>query len=96
MIKILKLVTGEEIIADVTTNDDFLKLDKPCALQIFPSRSDPQQPQMALIPYAAYTEDHVVNVKETDVIWSEPPIKELYNQYNSIFGNGIVVANNLV
>lgn len=95
MIKILKLVTGEELIATVKETDGGLLLDKPCILQMVPSRADPQQPQMALIPYAAYTEDHSVTVSNGNIIWSETPVKELYNQYNSVFGNGLVVTSSL-
>lgn len=93
MIKILKLLSGEELIADVTNTGNSVILDKPCALQLVPSRSNPEQPSMALIPYAAYTDNHQITVKADHVIWTEEPLKELYNQYNSIFGNGIVVAN---
>jgi len=96
MIKILKLISGEELIADVVESNGTFTLDKPCALHMVPSRSNPEQPSMALIPYAAYTEDHKISVNSSSVVWSETPLKELYNQYNSIFGNGIVVANNLV
>lgn len=93
MIKILKLVTGEELIATVKENNDGLLLDKPCVLQMVPSRADPQQPQMALIPYAAYTVDHAVTVSKSSVVWTEEPVKELYNQYNTIFGSGLVVPS---
>ena len=97
MIKIVKIITGEEIIADVTDeNGQYISLEKPCVLQLIPSRSNPEQPSMALIPYAMYTESHRVIVKREHIVWSEEPMKELYNQYNSIFGNGIVVANQLV
>lgn len=96
MIKIIKLVTGEEIVADVTEQDQNYTLEKPVVLQLIASRSIPEQPQMALIPYAGYTEFHCVTVKKDHVVWSEEPMKELYNQYNSIFGNGIVVANQSV
>lgn len=91
MIKIIKLVTGEEIVADVTEQDQNYTLEKPVVLQLIASRSTPEQPQMALIPYAAYTEDHSVTVSKSNIVWTEEPVKELYNQYNSIFGSGIVV-----
>lgn len=94
MIKITKLLSGEELIADATENGEFVSLDKPCILQMVPSRTNPEQPSMALIPYAMYTESHKVTVKRDHVIWSEEPLKELYNQYNSIFGSGIVVSQN--
>ena len=93
MIKILKLVTGEEVIGDVTESGSSLVIDKPCILQLMPSRSNPEQPVMALIPYAPYTKEHRVTIDTKNVIWNEEPMKELYNQYNSLFGSGIVVAN---
>lgn len=95
MIKILKLTTGEELIADVKDeNGTYVLLDKPCSLQIIPSRSNPEQPSMALIPYAMYTESHKISLKREFIVWSEEPLKELYNQYNSIFGSGIVLSKN--
>ena len=99
MIKIIKLISGEELIADVTPIDivgNALTLDKPCMLQMVPSRSNPEQPSMALIPYAVYTDSHKVTVKQEHIIWSEEPLKELYNQYNSIFGSGIVVSRSAI
>lgn len=93
MIKILKLVTGEEIIGDVKQGADSFVVDKPCYIQLVPSRTNPEQPAMALVPYAAYTKSHRVEIDEKAVIWNEEPMKELYNQYNSVFGSGIVVPN---
>ena len=58
MIRILKLVTGEEIIGDSSEAHGEITVKKPCYIQIVPSRADPEQPAMALMPYAAYTKDH--------------------------------------
>ena len=91
MIKIVKLATGEELIADVT-GSEILTLSKPCALQMIPSRKDPDQPMMGMFPYAAYTEDHSIEVDRARIVWSAKPVKELYNQYNSAFGSGIQLA----
>lgn len=87
-IQIAKLITGEEIIGDFDLNGNYL-IKKPCALQLVPSRSNPEQPMMALIPYAPYTEDHTISVGKDKIVWIETPVKELYNQYNSVFGTGI-------
>ena len=97
MIKILKLVTGEELIGDVTNlNDESILIDKPCALQMIQSRNNPDQPAMALIPYAAYTKGHKVEIFSKYIIWTEEPVTELYNQYNSIFGTGLVVPDSII
>lgn len=92
MIKIIKIITGEEIIGTVKhNNDDTVTVDKPCVLQLVPSRTDPKQPMMALLPYAVYTKNHRVNIGSKDVVWEEDPVEELYNQYSSAFGSGLVV-----
>jgi hypothetical protein len=91
MIKIVKLITGEELIADVTGTDT-LTLSKPCVLQMVPSRTNPEQPMMGMFPYASYAEDHTIVVKESSVLWQANPVKELYNQYNSAFGSGLQLA----
>lgn len=91
-IKIAKLVTGEEIIGDFEASTNIFKIKKPCALQLVPSRTNPEQPMMALIPYAPYIEDHTIEVDEKNIIWIGKPVKELYNQYNNIFGSGIQLA----
>ena len=92
MIKVVKLITGEELIADVTGMFEVLTLSKPCSLQMVPSRQNPDQPMMGMFPYAAYTEDHSIEVDRARIVWSATPIKELYNQYNTAFGSGIQLA----
>ena len=93
MIKIVKLITGEELIADVTGNGTTMTLSKPCSLQMVPSRQNPDQPIMGMFPYAAYTEDHCIDVDIDKIIWDAKPLKELYNQYNSAFGSGIQLTS---
>ena len=92
MIKIVKLITGEELIADVVADGCTMTLHKPCVLQIVPSRQNSDQPMMGMFPYASYTEDHCIDVDIDRIVWDASPVKELYNQYNSAFGTGIQLA----
>ena len=91
MIKILKLISGEEIIGTVKEELDGLVVEKPCYIQLVPSRTNPEEPSLALVPYAAYTEEHKITLDKSSVVWSEKPLKELYNRYSSIFGKGLVL-----
>lgn len=91
MIKIVKLVTGEELIADTNVDHNGITLKQPCAIQLMPGRAEGQT-MMGLIPYASYTEDFQVTVSLDKVIWQEKPSKEIYNQYNSAFGSGIQLS----
>ena len=92
MIKIVKLVSGEEIVADVTLSGNEYKLEKPCVLQMVPSRANPEQPMMGMFPYATYAEGQTVTIKAEHIVWDAKPVTELYNQYNSAFGSGIQLA----
>lgn len=99
MIKILKLVTGEELLGDadeVANQLNQIKFVKPCIIQLVPTRSNPEQVGIALIPYATYTKNHTIMIDKESVVWEQEPVDEIRNQYNSIFGNGIVLAKSLV
>ena len=99
MIKILKLVTGEELLGDAdefANKQNQITLVKPCILQLVPSRSNPEQVGMALIPYATYAKDHTILIDKDSIVWEQEPVDEVRNQYNSIFGSGIVLAKNLM
>jgi hypothetical protein len=54
-----------------------------------PSRTEPNQIMVGLIPYAQYTKSHAIEVASSTVLWVEEPVDDLYNNYNSMFGTGI-------
>jgi hypothetical protein len=91
MIKILKLVTGEEIIGQLTYGDTHIEAVRPCAVMLVASKSTPDQHSMALIPYAGYAKDHTITIDRTSVIWEADLEDSVYNQYQSIFGSGIEI-----
>lgn len=89
MIKIVKLISGEELVGDVTVESDRLNISKPAMLQLMPHRNDPNQFMVGLIPYAQYTKSHAVEMNMDHILWVEEPIDDLYNNYNTMFGTGI-------
>lgn len=91
MILVLKLVTGEEIVGDVTMDSDCI-VKNPCMIQLVPSRSNSEQAAMALVPVGLHLEEHSITVKQEHIVWTAKPVKDLYNQFNSYFGSGIQLA----
>lgn len=92
MIRIIKLSTGEEIVSDITQeNDETLVLKNPCVLQLMQSNKTPEGVSMGMVPYAPYVKD-TVTIKRSFVLWVEEPMEDLYNHYNRLFGSGLVVA----
>lgn len=92
-IKVIKLVTGEEVIGDIQTDDgnDKIHVKKPCAVMLVSSKSTPDQHSMALIPYAAYTRDHEIQIYKKAIVWIAELEADVYNQYNRIFGTGVQI-----
>ena len=87
-IKILKLVSGEELVADITLNASIYKLVKPFALQMARDpNSDSGQMQLALFPYAPYTKDHTVHINREKVVWSEELPESMIMDYETALIN---------
>ena len=85
-VRIVRLSTGEEIVAKVTENDDSYTLKTPAIL--IPAGRD----QLAFgqwLPYADIEDGIEINKKY--VVFIVEPMTELANQYSSSFGSGIVV-----
>lgn len=93
-IKILKLKTGEEIVADITVHGHEYTLNKPFVLQMAPSQNN--QMQLALYPYAPYTKDHTIHIRQENVIWFEDLPELMIKDYNKALVNLADSLNNLV
>ena len=92
----LKLVTGEEIIAQ--SDDGFvgdeqgLILTNPIIIQFMQGPNG--QPAMRFLPWPTLSDPKSgtkVFMKKDRVVCTFDPDQELVNQYNTAFGSGIVV-----
>ena len=50
-VKILKLITGEEVIARATEENNLISLEKPMTLQMLPPNTSTGQVGFALVPW---------------------------------------------
>ena len=93
MIKVIKLITGEEVVGEVSYDGTTVIVDKPCAVMLVSAKSTPDQHSMALIPYAGYTKDHIIHIDKRSIVWNAELQDDVYNQYNAIFGTGIQIVS---
>jgi hypothetical protein len=93
-IRVIKLVTGEEVIGDISSEagNEKIQVRKPCAVMLVASKSTPDNHSMALIPYAGYTKDHEIEIFKKAIVWTAELEEDVYNQYNMIFGTGIQIV----
>jgi hypothetical protein len=83
-IKILKLITNEELVADIVVRGSSVTLSKPFLLTMAKNPENPSgELQLALFPYVPYVKDHTIDVDISNIIWEaelpEGMIKDYLN-----------------
>ena len=79
-VKILRLATGEDVIAKVGENDQGISLHKPFV--IIPQQSAPGQPiQLMMSLYNAFGKSDTVTVSKDKVVFITDPKDEILKSY---------------
>jgi hypothetical protein len=88
-IKIVRLQTGEEIIAKCKENKDSVVLKKMAI--IIPAG----QGRIGLSPFLPYCDipDEGMTFNKKHVMFIVDPVSEFINEYNTAFGSGLVVPD---
>jgi len=95
-VKILKLISGEEILADVSVTSQVVVLRNPVRVIVMPNKLDPKTPQVGFAPWAEFSDDKSFTIDMSHVICIMTPVKEFVNQYNSMFGGLVLPTGNLI
>ena len=92
-IKGIKLVTGEEIIADVeNSGDNRYKLTNAVQLRMVPPQIAGAQPSMGFVPFPTFGEPlQSVIVEPLHVAYMYTPAEDIVSNFNQAFG-GIATA----
>lgn len=84
MVKLLKLITGEEVIASVSKDEKMTHLKNPARIAIM-------NDGVRLLPFSLFSKGDSISLKNEHVMFETEVEDELLNGYNSQFGTGIVV-----
>ena len=85
MIKLIKLVTGEDVIAEVTEHGDRVYLKNAIRLAV-------TNQGVAMMPFSPFIKEDMFNIHTNHIIFQAEVDDEVRNAYNSKFGSGIIVA----
>jgi hypothetical protein len=88
MIKVFKLINGEEIIAKTEVTGLGYTLSDPAAIVI---QQTEKGVGVGLAPYMPYAESNIT-LNATAIATEGIPSKNMANEYNRIFGSGIEVV----
>ena len=96
-VKIIKLLTGEELIAKVLpSSDSVVILQNPVRIVVMPNRIDPKTPNIGFAPWAEFSDDREFVVDKSHVGAIMTPIKDFVNQYNTMFGKLVTPQSGLI
>ena len=82
-IKIVRIVSGEELIGD--WNDETKTITQPVVM--IPVAKD----QLGFQPWIPYSEEEEMTFKEQHIVVVLTPDAKLKNEYNRVFGSGLLV-----
>ena len=90
-VKIVRLTSGEELIARVEKTETHVKMKKPAI--IIPAGKE----QIGLMGWLPYTKaEDGIEIELTSVLFVVEPVEEMVNQYEQSFGSGLVVPSSTI
>lgn len=92
-IKAFKLITGEEILAEVENESEFdYHISNPVGIAIM--RGQDGRPNVGFAPFPIHAEQKSglkMTIAKMNVVYEYVPAEDFISNYNSIFGSGIVL-----
>ena len=81
-VKVLKLITGEEVIARISTeSSDLLTLEKPMTLQMMPPNTSTGQVGFALVPWIKAAKNDKTTISIEHVLVTDEASKQTETNY---------------
>jgi hypothetical protein len=95
-VRVVKLISGEDIIADVSELEDgsLVVLKKPMQIMLVPN--GPSNFGIGLAPFCPYAKDSLIPIRGGAVISIFEPETDMLNEYNSRYGTGLVVPESKI
>ena len=93
-IRILKLVTGEEILGEIVNITESFTIRNPVGVAIV--RGEGGQPNVGFAPFPLHAEPKPgfeLDIHRSQVVYFYVPAEDFINNYNQIFGAGIVLPS---
>lgn len=93
-IKAFKLITGEEIIGEVSFVSETFTIKNPVGIAFH--RGPDGKPSVGFAPFPIHAdqkEDATIDIHTRHVVYSYEPAKDYIDNYNEVFGSKLVLPN---
>lgn len=91
-LRILKLVTGEEVLGELVEDGGKITIKNPVMIAVM--RGKDGMPNVGFAPFPTYTDekkDSTIDFRLEHVVYSYVPAKDFCNNYEQIFGLGLIL-----
>jgi hypothetical protein len=96
-IKLVRLITGEELLAEqVSSTPNLLTIKNPIRVMVIPNKSTPQSPTVGFAPWQEFSENTTFTLDMAHVLVIMKPIKEFRTQYINTFSKIITPQSGLI
>jgi hypothetical protein len=90
----LKLITGEDVLGEIESESESeFVIENPVGIAVV--RGKDGQPNIGFSPFPLHAEQKTgatVAINKKNVVYSYVPAEDFINNYNQIFGSGIIVS----
>ena len=91
-VKVIRLISGEELMGSVTKTQDGYEIKNVCQIVTSYADTTTATARVGLSPFMPYSKaSDSINVKESYIGFVVDPVNELINEYNKVFGSGLVL-----
>jgi len=90
-IKLVRLKSGEDLVADIDINTDAVTLENPAMIMPVGNPGADGQVQMGFGPWVPFAKSKTFEVPREHVVFIADPADDIVNNYRQMFGSGIVV-----
>lgn len=88
---ITRLITGEEILGDVTSStSDTCTISNPTQIAAMQNPST-SKVDIHMGPFAPLSADKSITIQVRNILCQYEPVVEIKNKYNTMFGSGIIL-----
>lgn len=96
-LKLIRLISNEELMAEVLSETDTnITIKNPVRVMIMPSKADPKTPTVGFAPWMDFSEEKEFTIHKAHVIVTSKPVQDFINNYNSMFGGIITPSSKLI
>jgi len=87
-VKLVRLLTGEEILAEVVTDtENVLTISNPIRVVLMPNKEGSTTPTVGFAPWMEFSEDNEYSLDKSHVLAIMNPISDFVTQYNKAFSS---------